>query len=85
MPWNYELKIRLDLDYCTIYRRVSVPSYYTFRQLSKIILTIFDWLDYLIHVFIIEQKEDEKLILQMNEDPDSLFALEMGNMELKLE
>lgn len=82
---HYELKIRLDLDYCKIYRRVSVPSYYTFRQLSNVILTVFDWLDYHIHEFIVEQKEGMKLILQMDDDPDRLLDSEMANMELKLE
>jgi len=82
---HYELKIRLALDYCAIYRRVSVPSYYTFRQLSNVILTVFDWLDYHIHEFIVEQKEGRILILQMDEDPDRLLDGERVNMELKLE
>jgi len=82
---HYELKIRLDLDCRTIYRRVSVPSYYTFRQFSNVILTVFDWLDYHIHEFIVEQKEGKNLILQMDEDPDRLIGSEMANTELKLE
>lgn len=82
---HYELKIRLDMDHQEIYRRVSVPSYYSFRQLSNVILTVFDWLDYHLHEFIIERKEGKNLVLQMDEDPDRVLVSEKEEIELALE
>ncbi len=82
---HYELTVKLDLEPHVIYRRISVPSYFTFRQLSNCILSIFDWFDYHLHEFLIERKDHKSLIIQMLEDPDRLFPSEEESMELKVE
>ncbi|MFH5836271.1 plasmid pRiA4b ORF-3 family protein [Proteiniclasticum sp. C24MP] len=82
---HYELKIRLKLDFTDIWRRVSVPSYYSFRQLSHVILTLFDWQDYHIHEYIVKRAHGKMLIVQMDEDPDRLFSDSRDTMELKQE
>lgn len=82
---HFELKLRLDLDYITIYRSVSVPSYFSFRQLSNVILIAFDWMNYHLHEFIVEREGEKMLILQMDDDPDRLIFGEEDKMELRLE
>ena len=79
---HYELKIRMKLDYTDIWRRVSVPSWYTFRQLSHVILTLFDWQNYHLHEFLIRDAKGKQLIIQMENDPDRLFSDLRDSMEL---
>ena len=68
----FQLKIRVNIEGFDIWRRVSVPSTYSFEHLHNVIQTVFDWQNYHLHVF--EAKKDglkDKLIV-MDDDPETL-------------
>ncbi len=43
---KYQLKIRLCLDKYDIWRRVQVPTHFSFRQLHEVIQEVFGWFNY---------------------------------------
>ena len=48
----YQLKIQINLEGHDIWRRVFVPSTFSFRHLHHIIQTVFDWQNYHLHEFM---------------------------------
>ncbi len=76
----YQLKITLNIKGHDIWRRVRVPSFYSFRNLHTIIQTVFDWQDYHLHEFeAIKDGKAEKWII-MDDDPETMFYAINSNM-----
>ncbi|NBG87121.1 plasmid pRiA4b ORF-3 family protein [Isachenkonia alkalipeptolytica] len=68
----YQLKIQLDLKGHEVYRRVAVPGLFTFRQLHRIIMMVFDWHETHLHFFEIEKENGESIRILMDDDPETL-------------
>lgn len=56
-----EMKISLAMDKFKIWRRVIVPLNITFKQLHKIIQTLFSWQGYHLHEFIVYEGNHPKI------------------------
>uniref|UniRef100_A0A1S2L558 TnpR protein n=1 Tax=Anaerobacillus isosaccharinicus TaxID=1532552 RepID=A0A1S2L558_9BACI len=59
----YELKVTLELEKYRVWRKVIVPSHFTFRNLHKIIQLVFGWQNYHLHDFYIY--DDDRPILNL--------------------
>ena len=68
----YQLHIQLDLDGHEIWRRVQIPTNYSFRSLHNLIQIIFDWQNYHFHEFTVARKENKNLKIVMDDDPDTM-------------
>lgn len=85
---NYQLKIKINLEKFDIWRRIQIPSCYTFDKLHLAIQTIFGWLDYHLHDFRILEKDDSmteetplyalpiKIRIVDGQDPEAMEYLE---------
>lgn len=68
----YQLNIQLDLVGHHIWRRVLVPSSFSFRHLHNIIQTVFDWQNYHLHEFNVKRENNKPLKIVMDDDPETL-------------
>lgn len=75
----YQLNIQLDLLGHDIWRRVLVPSTFSFRHLHNIIQTVFDWQNYHLHDFTVHRENDKPLNIVMDDDPETLEYLDFEN------
>lgn len=66
----YVLKIELLLDKYKIWRKVSVPSSISFKQLHFVIQTVFDWQNYHLHDFTITRERGKPLIIIPDHHPE---------------
>ncbi len=78
----YQLKIKIDIDGFDIWRRVLVPSTYSFRHLHNIIQAIFDWHNYHLHKFMIEKKGVKAKLIVMDDDPETLEWLDFDAYDI---
>jgi K+/H+ antiporter YhaU regulatory subunit KhtT len=81
----YQLKIQINLEGHDIWRRVFVPSTYSFRHLHKIIQTVFDWQNYHLHEFIVERSEKKPLKIVMDDDPKTMESVNFDDYEIRQE
>ncbi len=78
----YQLKIQINIEGFDIWRRVLVPSTYSFRHLHNIIQAAFDWQNYHLHQFeVITEGEKDKQIV-MDDDPLTLEYLDFEHDEI---
>lgn len=82
----YQLKIKMNLEGHDIWRRVLVPSTFSFRFLHNVIQTVFDWQNYHLHEFEGIKGETEKPIrILMDDDPETLQYLDFDKYDLRQE
>ncbi|PWA07900.1 hypothetical protein DCC39_15985 [Pueribacillus theae] len=82
----YQLKIQINLEGHDIWRRVLVPSTYSFRHLHHIIQTVFDWQNYHLHEFVVGRGENERLLqIVMDDDPETMEFVNFDNVEIRKE
>ncbi len=82
---RYQLKIQINLDGHDIWRRVIVPSTFSFGHLHHIIQTVFDWLDYHLHEFTVEREEKKPLKIVMDDDPELLQYIDSEDFSIRQE
>jgi hypothetical protein len=81
----YQLKIKINLVGQEIWRRVLVPSTYSFRHLHNIIQTVFDWHNAHLHEFFVERAEKKDLKIVMDDDPETMEYLDFDAFEIRQE
>ncbi|HLS67146.1 MAG TPA: plasmid pRiA4b ORF-3 family protein [Pseudogracilibacillus sp.] len=67
---NYVLKVELQLHGYHIWRKVSVPSSISFKQLHYVIQTVFDWQNYHLHDYTITRDNEKPLIIIPDYNPE---------------
>ncbi len=75
----YQLKIQIDMEGYDIWRRVLVPSTYSFRHLHNIIQTVFDWQNYHLHIFEAKKAGAKDKQIVMDDDPVNLEWLDFDS------
>ncbi|MBD8034852.1 plasmid pRiA4b ORF-3 family protein [Solibacillus merdavium] len=78
----YQLNIQLDLEGHHIWRRVLVPSSFSFRHLHNIIQTVFDWQNYHLHEFTVKRANNKPLKIVLDDDPETLEFTAFDNEEI---
>jgi hypothetical protein len=78
----YQLKIKINLEVHEIWRRVLVPSTYSFRHLHHIIQNIFDWHNNHLHEFVVVRAEKKDLKIVMDDDPETKEYLDFDAFEI---
>ncbi|WP_368901814.1 plasmid pRiA4b ORF-3 family protein [Oceanobacillus oncorhynchi] len=81
----YQLKIQINLDGYDVWRRVSVPSTFSFRNLHNIIQTVFDWQNYHLHEFTVETVENKPIKIIMDDHPETLEFLDYEEFDIQQE
>lgn len=81
----YQLKIQIKLEGHDIWRRVFVPSTYSFRHLHYIIQTVFDWQNYHLHEFVVKRAENKPIKIVMDDDPETLEYLDLDELDIRQE
>ncbi|SDN64707.1 plasmid pRiA4b ORF-3 family protein [Bacillus sp. OK048] len=81
----YQLKININLKGHEIWRRVLVPSTYSFRHLHNIIQTVFDWHNAHLHEFVVEREDRKDLKIVMDDDPETMEYLDFDAFEIRQE
>ncbi|MCM3690927.1 plasmid pRiA4b ORF-3 family protein [Neobacillus niacini] len=81
----YQLNIKINLVGHGIWRRVLVPSTYSFRHLHNIIQTVFDWHDAHLHEFVVERAGKKDLKIVMDEDPEKMEYMNFDAFEIRQE
>jgi hypothetical protein len=69
---QYQLKIEIEMEGYEIWRRILVPSTYSFRHLHKIIQTVFDWQNYHLHLFEANKVGAKEKQIVTDDDPETL-------------
>jgi len=78
----YQLKIKIEIDGFDIWRRVLVPSTYSFRHLHNVIQTVFDWHNYHLHVFEAKKQGSKGKRIVMDDNPDTFEWLDFSSYEV---
>lgn len=66
-----QLKIAIDdLSNPEVWRRVTVPSYYTFAHLHQLIQLAFDWENEHLYEFSVSDKKSKTIISELEDEPD---------------
>jgi len=73
----YQLKICIEIEGFDIWRRVLVPSIYSFRHLHNVIQTVFDWQNYHLHMFEAKRKGLKGKRIVMDDEPETLEWAEL--------
>jgi hypothetical protein len=81
----YQLKIKINLEGNEIWRRVLVPSTYSFRHLHHIIQTVFDWHNAHFHEFVVERAGKKELKIVMDDDPETMEYMNFDAFEIRQE
>jgi hypothetical protein len=81
----YQLKIQINLEGHDIWRRVLVPSTYSFRHLHNIIQTVFDWQNCHLHEFTVERAENKPIKIVMDDDPETMEYLDPEQSDIRQE
>lgn len=81
----YQLHIKLDLRGHDIWRRVLIPANYSFRSLHNLIQIVFDWHDNHLHEFSVEQTNNKKLKIIMDDTPEIMEYAEFSADEIAQE
>lgn len=75
----YQLNIQLDIEGHHIWRRVLVPSSFSFRHLHNIIQTVFDWQNYHLHEFTVKRTNNKPLKIVMDDEPHTMEFFDFDN------
>lgn len=67
----YQLKINVEIEGFDIWRRVLVPSTYSFRHLHNVIQTVFDWQNCHLHAFETKREGAKGKRIVMDNDPET--------------
>lgn len=78
----YQLKIQIEMDGFEIWRRVLVPSTYSFRHLHNIIQTVFDWQNYHLHKFEVKKNGSKLKLIVMDDDPETLEWIDLDTYDV---
>lgn len=78
----YQLKIQIEMDGFDIWRRVLVPSIYSFRHLHSIIQTVFDWQNYHLHQFEAKKEGAKTKQIIMDDDPETIEWLDFETYDI---
>ncbi|MDQ1002778.1 hypothetical protein QFZ28_003178 [Neobacillus niacini] len=78
----YQLKIKINLEGHEIWRRVIVPSTFSFRHLHNIIQAVFDWHNDHLHEFVVERAERKDLKIVMDDDTESMEFFDFEAFEI---
>lgn len=81
----YQLKIKLNLEKHSVWRRVLVPSTYSFRQLHNIVQTVFDWQESHLHDFIVIREDDKPLNIIIDDSPELSDLLDYEMYDIRQE
>lgn len=81
----YKFKIQLDLPGHSVWRRVLVPSTYSFNYLHNVIQTVFDWQNYHLHSFFVGRGDDKPLNIVMDDNPAQLEFLNFDVFDVRQE
>ena len=81
----YQMKIHLKLEEWDIWRRVLVPSTYSFRHLHNIIQIVFDWHNYHLHEFYAHKQDSKTKHILMDDDPETLAWIDFGARDVSQE
>ncbi|MCF3943038.1 plasmid pRiA4b ORF-3 family protein [Oceanobacillus alkalisoli] len=79
---RYQLKIQIDLGSHDVWRRVTVPSTFSFRHLHNIIQTVFDWQNYHLHEFTVDMEGNKPIKIIMDDHPETLEFLDHGEFDI---
>ncbi len=78
----YQLKVEIEMEKYEIWKRVLVPSTYSFRHLHKIIQTVFDWQNYHLHRFEAKKVGAKEKYIVMDDDPETLEYLDFDRYDI---
>lgn len=78
----YQLNIQINLEGHDIWRRVLVPSTYSFRHLHHIIQTVYDWQNYHLHEFTVERTENKPLKIVMDDNPETMDYVNFDDFDI---
>lgn len=78
----YQFHIQIDIEGYDIWRRVLVPSTYSFRHFHNIIQIVFDWQNYHLHSFEAKKDGVKDKIIVMDDDPGSLEWLDFDRQDI---
>ena len=78
----YQLKIQIEMEGFDIWRRVLVPSTNSFRNLHKVIQTVFDWQNYHLHQFEARKEGTKTKQIIMNDDPETIEWLDFDRYDI---
>ena len=82
----YQLKIELEIEGFDIWRRVVVPSTFSFEHLHNVIQIVFDWHNSHLHMFEVHSKRARRpMFILMDDDPDTLEWADTGEHDILLE
>lgn len=81
----YQLKIAINLEGHDVWRRVLVPSTYSFRHLHNIIQTVFDWHNSHLHEFVVKREGNESIKIVMDDDPEMIEFLDVDESDSRQE
>lgn len=81
----YQLKIKVNIEGHEVWRRVLVPSTYSFRHLHNIIQTVYDWHDAHLHEFVVKRVERKDLKILMDDAPEMMEYLDLDEFEIRQE
>jgi hypothetical protein len=81
----FQLKIKINIEGHEIWRRVLVPSTYSFRHLHNIIQSVFDWHNAHLHEFVVERAERKDLKIVMDDDPETMEYMDFDAFETRQE
>lgn len=71
------MKIRLDFENLSVWRRIQVPLFLTFVELHKVIQIAFEWQDYHLHSFYLYgdlARRDDRFLNHPGWHPDGMMA-----------
>jgi len=78
----YQLKIQIDIEGFDIWRRVLVPSTFSFRHLHNAIQIVFDWQNYHLHTFEARRQGSKAKQIVMDDDPGTLEWLDFDSYDI---
>ncbi|RKD21057.1 hypothetical protein BEP19_15375 [Ammoniphilus oxalaticus] len=78
----YQLKIQLTIGNHEIWRRVLVPSTYSFQHLHNIIQTVFDWQNSHMHEYFVSRPVEKKLRIMMDDNPEMMDFVDFERTEI---
>lgn len=78
----YQLKIQIEMEGFDIWRRVLIPSTYSFRHLHNVIQTVFDWQNYHLHQFEAKKEGAKTKQIIMDDDPETLEWLDFDQYDI---
>ena len=78
----YQLKIQIEIEGFDIWRRVLVPSTFSFRHLHNVIQIVFDWQNCHLHMFEAQRADSKPKRIVMDDDPETLEYLDPESCDI---